>query len=180
MAPQNRLTASFLRDATTAPAPQAEAPLLRVNDLSVAYEKQAVVHNVGFELGRGKSLAEVMAARKSVAEGVTTAPAVLALARGLGIDMPIAAAVDRILHHGSSLGAEADAMHSYLETAYNDGRDYVLHYVTAREMYNIVKAAEAGKSGNPAAYRDYELAPPAASWAGHRAERAARVVESVR
>lgn len=57
MAPQNRLTASFLRDATTAPATQADAPLLRVNDLSVAYEKQAVVHNVGFELGRGKSLA---------------------------------------------------------------------------------------------------------------------------
>jgi hypothetical protein len=78
------------------------------------------------------------------------------------------------------LGTEADAMHSYLETAYNNGRDYVLHYVTAREMYNIVKAAEAGKSGNPAAYRDYELAPPAASWAGRRAEREARVVESVR
>lgn len=64
--------------------------------------------SLGLELGRGKSLAEVMAARKSVAEGVTTAPAVLALARQLGIDMPIAAAVDRILHHGSSLGAEAE------------------------------------------------------------------------
>ncbi|NWJ27498.1 ABC transporter ATP-binding protein [Rhizobium sp. RM] len=57
MAPQNRLTASFLRDATTAPAPQAVAPLLSVNDLSVAYGKQAVVHSVDFELGRGKSLA---------------------------------------------------------------------------------------------------------------------------
>ena len=32
---------------------------------------------------------------------------------------------------------------------------YVLHYVTAREMYNIIKAAEAGKKGNPATYRDY-------------------------
>ena len=32
---------------------------------------------------------------------------------------------------------------------YNDGTNYVLHYVSAREVYNIVKAAEAGKSGDP-------------------------------
>jgi hypothetical protein len=32
--------------------------------------------------------------------------------------------------------------------------------VTAREMYNIVKAAEAGHSGDPARYRDFELPPP--------------------
>lgn len=66
--------------------------------------------SLGVELGRGKSLAEIVAARKSVAEGVTTAPAVLALARQLGIDMPIAAAVDRILHRGSSLSAEAESL----------------------------------------------------------------------
>ena len=30
-----------------------------------------------------------------------------------------------------------------------------LHFVTAREMYNIAKAAEAGKTGNPNQYRDY-------------------------
>jgi hypothetical protein len=40
-------------------------------------------------------------------------------------------------------------MHEHLESVYNDGKNYVLHYVTAREMYNIVKAAEAGKSGDP-------------------------------
>lgn len=32
-----------------------------------------------------------------------------------------------------------------------------LHYVTAREMYNIVKAAETGLDGNPDEYRDYLL-----------------------
>ena len=32
--------------------------------------------------------------------------------------------------------------------------------LTAREAYNIVKAAEAGRSGNPNDYRDFELAPP--------------------
>jgi hypothetical protein len=58
------------------------------------------------------------------------------------------------------LGAEMDAMHDYLETTYNDGVNYVLHYVTAREVYNIVKAAEAGKQGNPAQWRDFILPPP--------------------
>lgn len=58
------------------------------------------------------------------------------------------------------LGQPVDDMHTYLETAYNDGRKHVLHYVTAREMYNIAKAAEAGKTGNPGLYRDFELAAP--------------------
>ena len=51
-------------------------------------------------------------------------------------------------------------MHSYLETEYNDGENYTLHYVSAREMYNIAKAAEAAKSGNPNEYRDFALPRP--------------------
>jgi len=35
-----------------------------------------------------------------------------------------------------------------------------LHYVTAREMANIVRAAEEGAAGNPGRYRDYWLPPP--------------------
>jgi hypothetical protein len=35
-----------------------------------------------------------------------------------------------------------------------------LHYVTAREMYNLVKAAEAGQTGNPSDYRNFLLPPP--------------------
>jgi len=58
------------------------------------------------------------------------------------------------------LGQPMDVMHEHLESAYNDGTNYVLHYVTAREVYNIVKAAEAGKSGNPHDYRDFVLPPP--------------------
>ena len=57
------------------------------------------------------------------------------------------------------LGSWADQMHTYLETHYNDGRRYVLHYVTAREAYNIAKAAEAGKRGNPNLYRDFVIPP---------------------
>ncbi len=47
------------------------------------------------------------------------------------------------------LGAADRCVVHDLETRYNDGKRYVLHYVTAREMYNIIKAAEAGLDGNP-------------------------------
>ena len=70
------------------------------------------------------------------------------------------------------LGDAAHAMHAHLESAYNDGEQYVLHYVTAREVYNIIKAAEAGEVGNPHAYRDYALPPPphrAHLWGADRA-----------
>ncbi len=58
------------------------------------------------------------------------------------------------------LGEPVDAMFSYLETKYNDGRNYALHYVNSREVFNIIKAAEAGQGGDPNAYRDYRLPKP--------------------
>lgn len=60
----------------------------------------------------------------------------------------------------SILGKYADKMYSYLENKYNDGKLYQLHYVTAREMYNIIKAAERGKVGNPNNYRDFAVSRP--------------------
>lgn len=51
-------------------------------------------------------------------------------------------------------------MHEYLESKYNDGEQYRLHYVTARECYNIIKAAESGKTGNPHQYRDFIIPQP--------------------
>ncbi len=71
------------------------------------------------------------------------------------------------------LGSATDAMHSHLEQAYNDGTRHVLHYVSSREVYNIIKAAEAGKRGNPNDYRDFALPPPPSSWAGARMRREA-------
>ncbi len=56
------------------------------------------------------------------------------------------------------LGRQADGMFGHLETAYGSG-SYRVHYVTVREMYNIIKAAEAGKTGNPDDYRDLEIPP---------------------
>jgi hypothetical protein len=35
-----------------------------------------------------------------------------------------------------------------------------LHYVTAREMYNVARAAMDGLSGSPAPFFDYEVPPP--------------------
>ncbi len=59
------------------------------------------------------------------------------------------------------LGKDMDSICRYLEKRYNDGSEYVLHYVTAREMYNIVKAVEAGEAGDdPEAYRDYRISAP--------------------
>jgi len=55
------------------------------------------------------------------------------------------------------LDGQMERMFSCLEDKYNDGKNYILHYVTAREMYNIVKAAESGETGNPGMYRDYEI-----------------------
>ena len=49
---------------------------------------------------------------------------------------------------------------SYLERRYNDGENFILHYVTARELYNLVKAAKAGRQGDPEEYRDYLVKPP--------------------
>jgi hypothetical protein len=58
------------------------------------------------------------------------------------------------------LGKPIDDMFTYLEDKYNDGKNYVLHYVNSREMYNIVKAAEEGKTGDPNQFRDYILPRP--------------------
>ncbi|SCW60654.1 peptide/nickel transport system ATP-binding protein [Rhizobium mongolense subsp. loessense] len=55
MAPQDRLTSTLTRLEIN--APQRPAPVLRVDGLSVRYGPQEVVSDVGFELGRGKSLA---------------------------------------------------------------------------------------------------------------------------
>ena len=59
--------------------------------------------SLGVALGQGKGLAEILGARRSVAEGVTTAPAVLALAQRLGVEMPISAAVAAVLYEGADI-----------------------------------------------------------------------------
>jgi hypothetical protein len=60
------------------------------------------------------------------------------------------------------LGDSMADLHAALGREFNDGRTYRLHYVTAREMANIVAAAEAGERGNAGAFRDYVYPPPTA------------------
>ena len=57
MASQDRLNAVRTLVTEKAPTPQRQTPLLQVEGLSVSYGSHEVVSNVGFELGRGKSLA---------------------------------------------------------------------------------------------------------------------------
>ncbi len=59
--------------------------------------------SLGVALGEGRTLAEVLAGRKQVTEGAFSAEAVAALARRLGIEMPITKAVDAVLNHGATV-----------------------------------------------------------------------------
>jgi hypothetical protein len=60
----------------------------------------------------------------------------------------------------SLLGDGGRTLHRILAEQYNDGIAWRLHYVTAREMFNIARAAMDGHAGDPGAFRDYELTPP--------------------
>lgn len=60
--------------------------------------------SLGHALGQGQSLAEITAARRTVAEGVATARALAMAAHKAGVDMPICAAVDHILHKNAKVG----------------------------------------------------------------------------
>jgi hypothetical protein len=60
----------------------------------------------------------------------------------------------------SLLGDGGRSLHQALTQHFNDGRRWKLHYVTAREMYNVARAAIDGRSGDPAAFRDYLLPLP--------------------
>jgi hypothetical protein len=58
------------------------------------------------------------------------------------------------------LGEPMQALHRALADLAAARDPWRLHYVTAREMYNVARAAMDGMSGSPAAYFDYEVRPP--------------------
>lgn len=53
---------------------------------------------VGFELGRGRRLADILADMREVAEGVKTTKSIYELSRARGIDMPITASIYALLY----------------------------------------------------------------------------------
>ncbi len=66
--------------------------------------------SLGVALGEGRSLAEVLGARREVTEGAFSAEAVAALARRLKIELPIVAAIDAVLNRGADLDAAIERL----------------------------------------------------------------------
>ncbi|HEX9291812.1 MAG TPA: NAD(P)H-dependent glycerol-3-phosphate dehydrogenase [Anaeromyxobacteraceae bacterium] len=64
--------------------------------------EQSRNHTVGFELGQGKKLDDIQKALGQVAEGVLNAKSTQALARKLGVEMPICEMVYRVLYEGQA------------------------------------------------------------------------------
>jgi glycerol-3-phosphate dehydrogenase (NAD(P)+) len=67
-------------------------------------------HSLGVALGEGQALDRILTGRRSIAEGVDSAAAVTALAARVGVEMPIAAAVEAILHRGAEIDSTIEAL----------------------------------------------------------------------
>jgi glycerol-3-phosphate dehydrogenase (NAD(P)+) len=67
-------------------------------------------HSLGIALGRGEALADVLAARVGVTEGVHTAPALLSRAARTGTELPIAEAVAALLDGRASPAMLVEAL----------------------------------------------------------------------
>jgi glycerol-3-phosphate dehydrogenase (NAD(P)+) len=85
-----------------------------------ATSSQSRNYSLGVALGEGKTLEEVLGARRSVTEGVTTAEAVVSLATKLNVDMPICAAIDQVLNHGAAID---DMLQGLLDRPLRDETD---------------------------------------------------------
>ena len=80
--------------------PQTFAGLAGMGDLvATCTSAQSRNRTVGFELGKGRSITEIIDGMFMVAEGVKSAPTVIALAEQYGVEMPIAAEVYEVVHN---------------------------------------------------------------------------------
>jgi glycerol-3-phosphate dehydrogenase (NAD(P)+) len=79
------------------------AGLAGMGDLiATCMSSQSRNHTVGYGLGKGKTLDQIISEMNQVAEGVKSTPGILALADRHGIEMPIAVQVARVLYEGAS------------------------------------------------------------------------------
>jgi glycerol-3-phosphate dehydrogenase (NAD(P)+) len=60
-------------------------------------------YSLGKGIGEGRSAAELMSDRKTVAEGAFTAPVLARIAEQMGIDMPVVAAVNKLLSGSANI-----------------------------------------------------------------------------
>jgi glycerol-3-phosphate dehydrogenase (NAD(P)+) len=68
--------------------------------VATCISQQSRNRHVGEELGKGRSIDDIVAEMKMVAEGVKTSRAVVDLARRVGVEMPIAEQVVEVLYEG--------------------------------------------------------------------------------
>jgi glycerol-3-phosphate dehydrogenase (NAD(P)+) len=57
----------------------------------------------GEQIGRGRSVAEIIASTPRVVEGIPATQAAVALGERYGVDLPVCAVVDQVLNHGVSV-----------------------------------------------------------------------------
>lgn len=83
--------------------PQTFAGLAGTGDLiATCTSAQSRNRSVGFELGKGRTIQEIIDEMFMVAEGVKSAPTVIALAEDYGVDMPIAREVLQVVQGKST------------------------------------------------------------------------------
>ena len=84
-------------------APHTLTGLAGIGDLMLScFGSLSRNRTVGVRLGKGETVAEVLASMTEVAEGVATAPAAMRLAEQYGIDAPIVTIVARVVAGESS------------------------------------------------------------------------------
>jgi glycerol-3-phosphate dehydrogenase (NAD(P)+) len=77
------------------------AGLAGVGDLiATCTSPQSRNRTVGYELGKGRKIADILAGMRQVAEGVKSAKTVLQLGEEYGVEMPIASEVNGVINEG--------------------------------------------------------------------------------
>jgi glycerol-3-phosphate dehydrogenase (NAD(P)+) len=100
------------------------AGLAGMGDLiATCSSRQSRNNTVGFELGRGRTIAEVVGEMRMVAEGVKSSPSVVGLAARCGVEMPIAEQVVAVCHQGGTARDALVALMSRDRKAERIGRD---------------------------------------------------------
>lgn len=81
--------------------PETFAGLAGIGDLiATCTSPQSRNRTVGFELGKGRKIADILAGMRQVAEGVKSARTVLKLGEAHGVEMPIASEVNGVINEG--------------------------------------------------------------------------------
>ncbi len=92
-------------------SPLTFAGLAGMGDLiATCMSSQSRNHRVGFGLGRGRALDDIIDEMNMVAEGVKSTRGVLALAQRHGVEMPIAEQVGKVLYEGASPAKAVSAL----------------------------------------------------------------------